>query len=587
MCTVRKSITLVLAVMLLTGIFSACGQPVKNEAGSTSKEATADGKTVSASTGEKGPELAKTWPEFNKKHRVEIVCFEEGWTGPEADKDIVTPEIAKRTNFELVYKPLTVSSDDELNQKLNLMVASKDVPDLFFGSSSDYSISIYNKLGEAGIIWDVSPYIKNYQSIYNLIKPEIIKYRVKGSTGGKSNYFIPTQTGKGNDLIHIACNGLYVREDFLKKLGMNYPTTYDEFYTYLKRCKDEIKEVNGKPIIGFTCGEDFDQLNMALGAGFYSTYVGSDNLQGFIFDTLNNYKMVNEEFADSPNVMKRSLFWNKLYREGLMDKEIITHKYVQYQEEVSSGRVAALGANWMDVNTFSDNAKTTIPDLMYVAPPSLTDKEGGNPKHLNNWTTPVLMYSTLTISKKLDEETMKHFLALLDYLATEDGQILTQAGIEGKSFSYNDKKQYVFNEDFKKNTAGLDWNKVAATGIFYWQQLVFNLPVIDKLRADYPEITREDNYKSWENKKWYRDLYKPDMMPTKDYYYTAGEVEQQYMPALLEAEKEFYVKVLLARNESEVANIVHEWGATCKKLNIDKIIAEREQRIKEIDISEY
>lgn len=576
-----RNISLLLIFALLFGLFAGCSlykdeeEPAKE--GTQKAEATSD----SAKPAENVPELAKTWPEFAKHHQARIVCFEMGWTGPESDKDFITPEIEKRTNFKLIYEPMTVSTQEDLNQKLNLMVASKEVPDLFFGSSDPYSRSIYDKLGETGLLWDVAPLIKNYKNIYTLLKPELILYRTKDK---KANYYIPTQTGRGNDLIHCAPAGLYVREDFIKKLNMPYPTTPEELYTYLKRVKEEIKTVYGKPIIGYTCDENFTHFEWSLIQPFWPINPGAN---GFTFDPHDNFKVINYVYTDSPELMRAAKFVNKLYREGLIDREIITHKRAQYQEKVSSGRVAAMGSSWWDANTFADNAKSVVPDAMFVTPPPVFDKTNGVPKYPDDkWTNWIGCFSTLTVSKKLDEGTVKHFLALLDYFATKDGQILVQVGIEGKNFTYDENGKYKFTDEFKKQTADLDWNKAASYGVFYWQQLVFNLPAFDSIRAEYPELVREDNKKGWENKKWHRDRYDPDMKPTKDYYFIAGLVELQKMPAINQAKQEMWAKVLVAKSEADVEKIIHDWAKTCKDMGIDEIIAERQNYMDTLDISE-
>jgi putative aldouronate transport system substrate-binding protein len=562
----KKITSTVLTVLLGASLLSGCSLYNDEEKAPENETGTSAAKFTTP--------LAETWPEFNKHHEAKIVCFEMGWTGPEKDKDFITPEIEKRTNFKLNYEPMTLATGDDLNQKLNLMVASGDIPDVFFGQSDAYSRSIYDKLGQSNRIWDIRPYIENYKNIYELVKPELTLFQTKDK-----NYFIPTQTGKGNDAIHSAPSGLFLRDDLLKKLNMPYPTTSEEVYTYLKRCKEEIKTIDGKPIIPYTLDENLGGIENLV-VGFYPFKNGD---RGFTFDANDNFKVKNYAYTDSPELMEAAKFVNKLYREGLIEKEALTQKKAQFQEKISSGRVAAMSNSWWDTNTLSDNAKAVVPDLMYVANPQLVDKESGTTGE--KWTNGIYSWSTLTVSKKVDEETLKHLLALLDYLTTKDGQILVQAGIEGKSFAYDENGKYKFTEEFKKQTENLDWNKAASYGVYYWQQLVMNLPAYDSLRAEYAELVREDNKKGWENQQPVRDLYDPNMAPTKDYYFVAGPVEIQKFPAIQDARNEMYAKVLVAKSEADVEKIVHDWGQTCRDMGIDDIIMERQQYIDSLDIN--
>lgn len=573
MLKIKKFITVLLAVLFIICAFAGCGSKSEESATPTqAAESQAEGEV---------PELAKTWPEFKTPRKVRIVCFEGGWTGPVADKDFVTPEIFKRTNFQLLYEPLTISSADEFKQKLNLMVASREVPPLFLGGGDGYSQQIYDKMGEAGLIWDISEHIKEYKNIYELVKPELLTY---AETSDGKAYYVPTQTGRGFDVLHGAVAGVYVREDFLKKLNMDYPETYDDFYLYLKRCKEEIKTVAGQEIIGFTCGENFHSIETLIN-GFFTIYQAFFRSVGFCFDRENNYKIVNEIYVSSPNLMRAAKYINKLYREGLVDREILTHKKVQFDEKISSGRVASVACTeWWTMATLSDNAKEIVPDLLFVTPPDLKDSTNGTPSRKLKWTYALSMPSVLTISKELDEATMKHFLALLDYLATEEGQLLVNWGIENKSYIRDSNGKIQFIEEFKNQTDSLDWNKVAAYGVYYWQQLVQNSMILGKYIDEYPELVREDNYKSWQNKKEWRDLFDPNMPITKDMVYESGEVQQQLMPAIEEAYIQFLVKVFLAKDEAEVEKVVNEWGETCKKLGIDRVIEEMEKRIQDIEV---
>jgi len=523
--------------------------------------------------------LSATWPEFTTHHEAQTVCFEQGWTGPEADRDFVTPEIERRTSFKIKYEPMTVVTGDDYNQKLNLMVASKEVPEIFFGGSDAYTRDIYEKMGKAGMIWDVAPYLAKYKNIAALLKPELALYR---AVDGKASYWIPTQTGRGNDLTHSAPNGLYVRDDFLKRLNMKYPTTPDELYTYLKRSVQEIGTVAGKSVIGLTTDEALAGIDTNLMFPFFPLDLPYNGLlyNGLSFDSRQNNKVVNYLYTDGPEMMRAAKYVNKLYREGLIDREIVSHKRPQFQEKVSSGRAAAMMSPWWDMNTFSDNAKNVVPELMYVAPPPLWDTANGVPKYRDEkWTNWIGSFSSLIISRKVDEATMKHFLAVLDYFTTKEGQILIQVGIEGKNFQYNPQGDYIFTDDFKKLTGDLDWNKAASYGVYYWQQFVFNLPAFDDIRGEYPELIRDDNRKGWENQQFKWSNYVANMDPPKYYYFVEGPIEVQKKPAIDSARLEMLAKVILAGSEAEVETIVHAWAKTAKDMGIDEIVAERQKYV--------
>ncbi|HET6485228.1 MAG TPA: extracellular solute-binding protein, partial [Spirochaetia bacterium] len=295
--------------------------------------------------------LARTWREFSKHDSIQMACFEQGWTGPEKDKDMITPEIERRTNLLLKYEPITVSTQEDINQKLNLMVASGDVPEVYFGSADDYSMQVYDKMGEAGLVWDVAGLIKGYKNISTLLAPELTFYRHKD---GKANYFIPTQTGRGGDLLHNPPQGLFLRDDLLAKLSMAYPTTPEELATYLQRCTDEIKTIAGKPIIGWTCDEGFGGIEYAFVFPHFPVFTGQYPDAGLTFDVRDNFRVVNYLYTDSPELMRAAKYVSALYRKGLIDREILTQKRAQYEEKISSGRVVAFNGDSWVMNSLSD-----------------------------------------------------------------------------------------------------------------------------------------------------------------------------------------------------------------------------------------
>lgn len=520
--------------------------------------------------------LSAKYPEFAKDHTAKVVCFEMGWTGPVKEKDFLTPEIAKRTGFTMQYEPMTTNSQEELNTKLNLMVSSGEVPDIYFGSSDPYSLDVYEKLGQAGFIYDIAPYLAKYPNISNLVKPELIKYR-RTDTAGVHNWFIPTQTGRGNDLIHNAGGGLYLRKDYLDKLGLAFPKTLDEYLVYLQRCKAELKDAAGKPVVPFVINE-----NLVGNWDIVSAFMPMERL-GIGFDWNNNFKPFNYQFTNSPEMMKAMKYLNMLYTTGMLDKEAPSIKNAQYMQKISAGNVASMYASWWDMNTFSDNAKADVPDIMYVQ--SLPLEDASEPVQYRKWTNWVGMFSTLTISKKIDEDTLNHFLAMLDYFVDMDGQVLVQAGLPGISFELDANGKYKFTDAFKKETSDLDWNKAAATGVYYWSQLVFNLPAFDKLRAEYPELVRKDNFASWENRATERARYDPAMMPSKDYYFEAGPIEREKRPAINALYEKLVVDCITAKTTAAVEKLVNAYGAKCKEMGIDEIMAERQLIIDKIDIS--
>jgi putative aldouronate transport system substrate-binding protein len=506
-----------------------------------------------------------------KYNEIELVCFELGWTGPKEDMDFVTPEIEKRTGFKIKYEPMTVATWDDLHKRLNLMAASKEIPEAFFGSRDQFSIDLYNKMGQNDLIWEITDFVTEQEVLYPLIRDALYMFR---DPSDDSHYILPTQTGSGYDLLNIPPGGPYFRVDWMKELGMEAPTTPEGLYEYCKRVKEEIVTAdNGQEVIPYLLNENLQGANPNIFLRHWSVWT----------DPKNDYEVYYGKYTNSPELMRAAKFWNKMYRDGLMDRQALIIKDAQFKEKVSSSRVGSFDGPYWEMNSLSDAAKQIDPDLMYVSSGKMLDPQVKDPYNSYTWYPFPGAYSSIIFNKKVPEQTVKNFMEMLDYLATEEGQILVNFGIEGESFRYNDNGKIEILPEFNEKTNDMDWNKACAYGVIYWQQLVTDVNKYKHLQETSPMLLREDNKRGWENTAWRRELYSTGV-PTKDYFYIPGEMEKKLMKGIDTAFIEMWATVISARNEAEVERIINKWADEAKSLGIMDIVEERRQRIKEIDM---
>ena len=507
-------------------------------------------------------------PEFADHDEIDITWFEQGWTGPDEDLDIIAPAIEEVTNLKMNYEAMTTPTGDDYTQQLNLMVASNAVPDAFFGGIDTYTRQIYQKLGEAGRIWDLTGMVteEEYPNLYALIFPELNLYL----TDKGQNWFLPTQTGSGYENLNEPPHYIEISTSCLEELGLDFPTTADEFHTYVYRSVNEL----GKN--GLLIGENLGGLEHLLFMFF--PQVGSHDSNDLPFDVSDNYKVCNYMFSDCDEMMAAAKYIWTFAQEGLFDKEILTLKTSQYQEKGANGTYAAIASSWWDIDAFND----AIGHAEYIAAPVIYASDEVKASRELPWTDWVGCWSSLIISTKVDEKTVRHLLAAMDWMATTEGQLLLNAGIEGETFNWNEDGTFEYTDEFKAATNDLDWNEAAAYGIFYYAQLVQNAPAISQYQATPSALLREDNYASWMNRADERARYDADMVPTYDYYFLKGDKENELMPAIKDAQLEYWARILTASSEEEVEQIVHDWNKTCVDMGINEIIAEREERIQAI-----
>ncbi len=556
---------LLTALALLAVVFAGCSG---GEASSAPSSASSGAESSGTENSAPENELAATYPEFANHDEISITWFEQGWTGPEEDKDIIAPKIEEITNLKMNYEPMTVPTDDDYTQQLNLMIAGGEIPQAFFGGITAYTREIYQKLGESGQIWDLTEMVdeEKYPHLYALIHPEMELYATKNG----QSWFLPTQTGRGYENLNEPPHGIYVSTDYMEELDVDFPTTADKFYTFVER---SVKELGAN---GLLLGENLGGI-----AQLYEMFfprLGSHDSLGLPFDVDNDYKVCNYQYSDSDEMMAGAKYIWKFASNGLLDPEVLTLKTSQFNEKGSNGTYAAFTGSWWDLDTFND----AIGHSNYIAPPIIYASDEVKKAREITWTDWVGCWSSLIISKEVDEQVVNHLLAAMDWMATEEGQLLLNAGIEDETFTFLEDGTYAYTDSFKADSNDLDWNAAAAFGIFYYAQLVQNAPAISEFQETPSALIREDNKRSWDNRADERARYDREWEPTYDYYFLKGDKENELMPAIEDAKIEFLAKVVSAKSEDEVEQRVHEWNQTCINLGIDQIIAERQAAIDEI-----
>lgn len=134
-----------------------------------------------------------------------------------------------RCNLDIDIIALPGWSD--ATSKISLMMGDETQrPDIIWWWNMEAD---YTKWVDAGLLMDVSPYMKKYTNMvdyYNSVDPGVMFY----ASGDNGIYRIP------GDVAEPACETLWIRKDWLDNLGLAVPTTLDEL--------DELKEIHGKQV---------------------------------------------------------------------------------------------------------------------------------------------------------------------------------------------------------------------------------------------------------------------------------------------------------------------------------------------------
>lgn len=211
-----------------------------------------------------------------------------------------TKWLEEQTGIDLQFE---TTPADAVKEKINLKLSSGDYPDMFLGCAANIDETRYGV--DEGILIDLT-------ELMNTKMPELQKMVADNAnmlgemtaTDGKV-YMTPAF----NDCYHCSLAGkMWVNTEQLKKLGMEVPTTTEEFYNVCKAFKEA--NPNGVPLASYLNGWNSNSINFIANA---FTYRGMDDKAGMRLtsDKKIDSAIVTDEYREALKFMR------KLYDEGL------------------------------------------------------------------------------------------------------------------------------------------------------------------------------------------------------------------------------------------------------------------------------
>lgn len=326
-------------------------------------------------------------------------------------------EVERITGTKVNWIHPAAGSDSDA--QINLMVASGNLPDLivkYDWKTFNGGVSLWE---EDGIIYDLTDIIPEYMPNFNayLEEHELAKRDI--TVDGKLFYISEIQHG-------LPFSGPVYREDWLEKLGLNYPETPEELYDVLVAFRDQDPNGNGQK----------DEWAMS-GLSFYDGNFGPEHLlwpYGITLDFMQIDGKVTHGLLQTEALTKGMTFLNKLYDEGLLDPDYATQDRNSLDGKFMNDQVGfEIGIQPSKMNkTLAD----TTP-FKAVGGPNLKETAEGAPYVFHTMYISALTQSCDTVITTACKEPEKaaHWL---DFFYGGEGQVLANFGIEGLSFEYVD-----------------------------------------------------------------------------------------------------------------------------------------------------
>jgi putative aldouronate transport system substrate-binding protein len=362
--------------------------------------------------GESGSDTSKPLTEIS----VEI--FDRGIVPPE-EGTITNNRWTKWTNEQLAKIGLKanfypVPRNEEIT-KVNLLLASGDAPDMLY----TYSDDALKQWASSGGLHELDEAVKKYgQHIQSNIWDKKPGVKECGMVEGKL-YAIC-----GGTTIYTS-NMLFMRKDWLDKVGLGIPKNPDELYEALRAFKEKDPGGAGKGVVPLTVpiAGTGAQINIA---GLLSAYGVEDDL-AYV-----DGKLLPKELQ--PGYRDYLIYMNKLYKEGLIDPEFaLDTDGKRSREQTFGGKTGAWAGNYNWINVTSgtgerlnhDSVKND-PNVEWVPLKPFTDKSG----KIHQVVTPPYGYRIIVpkSSKKLNE-----VVQYIDWMAKEGAETLF-FGVENEHY---------------------------------------------------------------------------------------------------------------------------------------------------------
>lgn len=241
-------------------------------------------------------------------------------------------DITKQTNVKINW---TTLSGDGATEKLNLLLSSKELPDMIFSGLNGATIS---KQAKNGIIIPLEDLIEQYAPNIKKVLDENPDIRKAITMPDGHIYALPAV---GGDTEPAVTTFLNINKTWLDKLGLEMPTTTEEFKAVLEAFKTQDPNGNGKADeIPFTFMPTPPYTTWNGDDGFMGAFGVGNGLASLMFD--DSGKLV---YTPAQEGYKEYIkYLADLYKNGLLDKELFTQDMNQYMAKVTTTAGAYLTA---------------------------------------------------------------------------------------------------------------------------------------------------------------------------------------------------------------------------------------------------
>ena len=319
------------------------------------------------------------------------------------------------------------------SERIPLMLNSGDMPDAILGHVFQANdIAQYGT--SEGMFYPVNELL-DYMPIFSAFLEENPAVREGITTTDGNIYGFPAL----NNIYSYAAR-FFIDQTWLDRLGLENPTTLEEFKNMLIAFRDEDANGNGDPDDEIPWGGSWSGASAERDLIFYALgYAASGNLAV-------DHNKENPDIVFVPYEAQYKdylLYMNDLWNEGLLDPDMFTQSETQVQATVLEGTIGfcAMSAPYVYVPETKDN---------WVAINAMSKEEGG--LRIYPAANPVYIPAFMVLNADCDEEVAAALAALADEMYSVEWYGWSMYGPEaGSELDYFGTGHYVEDGVIKYN----------------------------------------------------------------------------------------------------------------------------------------
>lgn len=416
----KRNTSLALAVLLAAGSLTACGGGDK--AASSGGEITQTGEDGVVEEGRYTlDENTPAWKSDTKENTKLTWYVNAEWWNTDWGNDVVTKKIKEDMKVDIEF----LVGDDT---KLNTFFAGGDMPDIV--TVFDANSTVAQKADTwAYALQDLADNYDPY--FYKVASDQTLSWFAMddGKTYDYPDYSNTQEDYDGGDI--FAKTAFVIRKDVYEALNEPSMKTQEEFLDVLNQIKEQFPDL--------------------IPLGFNNFETDGTSSLGDVFQDYIGVPLTNEDgtFYDR-NLDEDYLSWmrtfNTAYKNGCISDDSFTDDNTAWQEKESIGKYACI---MMEGTPQQSGFLTTFanaePDAAYIAIDGPQSTVGNAPTlnqaGISGW---MITYVSKTCADPAKA------IQLYTYLLEDEGQILTNYGVEGETYTINADGKYELTPEMKE-----------------------------------------------------------------------------------------------------------------------------------------